>query len=197
MFWEVWGNYIQNNKERGDRVLYEPQRLNSYAYSLNNPLVYIDPNGEYGGYYDFQAKINQKFGSYKIDRIELATNKFIDQSSDKWKEVLWNAILTFWWGEIWTKSAISAIWKTSTKSVVKYTNKQYKDMAGKLWFKEKKWEYSHQQKVFYNKDTKKYISWDVDQHNWWIWKMANTVKWLSNKNTRLWTYDKNLKKVGD
>ena len=33
--------------------LYNPQSLNRYSYCLNNPLIYVDPNGQnYGGYGD-------------------------------------------------------------------------------------------------------------------------------------------------
>jgi len=40
VFWEV------GSTKRGVWVLRDPQQLNSYAYSRNNPLIYIDPTGE-------------------------------------------------------------------------------------------------------------------------------------------------------
>src|SRR3989339_701020 len=33
--------------ERTDRVLADPQLLNSYSYTRNNPIKYVDPNGEW------------------------------------------------------------------------------------------------------------------------------------------------------
>lgn len=94
------------------------------------------------------------------------------------------------------KNNSDEIWKW-TKEVIKYTSKQYSKIAENLWYKEIKWQYSNWQKIYYNNKSKKYISWDVDKHNWWVWKMADTIKWLGKKETRLWTYDKNLNKIWD
>lgn len=43
----------------------------------------------------------------------------------------------------------------------------------------------------------KYITSDVDSHNGGIWKMANSIKDLGLRKTRLGTYDMSLKRIGD
>lgn len=61
----------------------------------------------------------------------------------------------------------------------------------------------HNKIVYYNSKTKKYITRDVGSgdgkgsHNSGVWKMANSIDELGNKNTRLSTYDANFKKIGD
>lgn len=60
----------------------------------------------------------------------------------------------------------------------------------------------HNEIVYYNSKTKKYITRDVGSdgkgsHNSGVWKMANSIDELGNKNTRLSTYDANFKKIGD
>lgn len=54
---------------------------------------------------------------------------------------------------------------------------------------------SHGQPVF--KKGNKYITPDVDGHNGGIWKMADSVKNLGSKSTRMGTYDENLTWIGD
>lgn len=74
------------------------------------------------------------------------------------------------------------------------TNKEADKAAAKLGYKETG-EYSHGQKVY--KKGKKYITQDVDAHNGGTWKMADSVKNLGSKKTRMGTYDSNLKRIGD
>ncbi|MFD1177720.1 toxin C-terminal domain-containing protein [Paenibacillus puldeungensis] len=54
---------------------------------------------------------------------------------------------------------------------------------------------SHGQPVF--KKGNKYITPDVDGHNGGLWKMADSVKNLGSKSTRMGTYDENLTRIGD
>ncbi len=54
---------------------------------------------------------------------------------------------------------------------------------------------SHGQPIF--KKGHKYITPDLDSHNGGVWKMADSVKGLANKKTRLGTYDANLKRIGN
>lgn len=54
---------------------------------------------------------------------------------------------------------------------------------------------SHGQPVF--KSGNKYITPDVDGHNGGVWKMADSVKNLGSKETRMGTYDANLNRIGD
>ena len=56
-------------------------------------------------------------------------------------------------------------------------------------------ERSHGQPVY--KKGNKYITPDVDAHNGGVWKMADSVKNLGQKSTRMGTYDANLKRIGD
>ena len=53
---------------------------------------------------------------------------------------------------------------------------------------------SHGKRVYTN--GKNYISRDADSHNGGVWKKAKSVKELQNRNSRLGTYDENLKKIG-
>ncbi len=78
----------------------------------------------------------------------------------------------------------------------KLSKSQIAEAAKKLGF-EKTNHISHGQTVYYNKKTHKYISYDVDGHNGGVWKMADSVEKLANKNTRLGTYDINLNRIGD
>ncbi|HLB94042.1 MAG TPA: toxin C-terminal domain-containing protein [Candidatus Babeliales bacterium] len=43
----------------------------------------------------------------------------------------------------------------------------------------------------------KFIAIDIDSHNGGIWKMANSVKKLEYRTTRLGTYDQKLNRIGD
>lgn len=54
---------------------------------------------------------------------------------------------------------------------------------------------SHDQLVYKYKN--KYITPDVDSHNGGIWKMADSVKNLGSRKTRLGTYNENLERIGD
>ena len=74
------------------------------------------------------------------------------------------------------------------------TTKEATAAANKLGHK-KIAEKSHGQPIF--KKGNKYITPDVDRHNGGVWKMANSVKNLGSKNTRMGTYDENLNRIGD
>ena len=74
------------------------------------------------------------------------------------------------------------------------TTKEATAAANKLGYK-KIAEKSHGQPIF--KKGNKYITPDVDRHNGGVWKMANSVKNLGSKNTRMGTYDENLNRIGD
>ncbi len=72
---------------------------------------------------------------------------------------------------------------------VKRTSKEVAKAAEKLGFIPTG-QYSHGQPVF--KKGNRYITPDIDSHNGGVWKMANSIKNLRNKKTRLGTYDANL-----
>ena len=67
--------------------------------------------------------------------------------------------------------------------------------ANKLGYKATNY-FSKGQKVFYNAKTKMYITADVDSHIGGVWKMANTVKGLASKSSRLGTFDEFLNWIG-
>ncbi|MBD7971285.1 toxin C-terminal domain-containing protein [Paenibacillus gallinarum] len=60
------------------------------------------------------------------------------------------------------------------------------------------------QKIFYNKKKKTYISQDVGSNNGMgphkkngVWKMAKSPEKLNSKTTRMGTYDANMTRIGD
>lgn len=73
-------------------------------------------------------------------------------------------------------------------------NSDAKKKAEELGYKETN-EQVKGQKVF--KNGNKYIVRDIDQHNVGAWNMADSVKNLGSKSTRMRTYDINLNRIGD
>lgn len=76
----------------------------------------------------------------------------------------------------------------------KMTTKEADAAASELGFQKTNYR-SHGQPVY--KKGNKYITPDTDGHNGGIWKMADSVENLGSKSTRMGTYDKNLKRIGD
>jgi hypothetical protein len=56
---------------------------------------------------------------------------------------------------------------------------------------------SHGQPVYYNAKTGRYITPDVDSHIGGVWKMADSIRSLGSKRTRLGTFDADLKWIGE
>jgi len=73
-------------------------------------------------------------------------------------------------------------------------NKETLKIAEQLGFKRTN-HYSHGQSVFQKGN--RFISRDVDVHNGGFWKMADSIKNLARKQTRLGTYDRFLNRIGD
>ncbi|NJD01752.1 MAG: hypothetical protein FIA99_03955 [Ruminiclostridium sp.] len=82
----------------------------------------------------------------------------------------------------------------SNNSSKKMTAKEAEQAAKKLGYEKTNYT-SHGQPVF--KKGNKYITPDVDSHNGGSWKMADSVKNLGSKSTRMGTYDAKLKRIGD
>ncbi len=82
--------------------------------------------------------------------------------------------------------------KNSLKKIT--NNKEAKQKAEELGYKDTGKDIKGQ-KIF--KKNGKYITRDVDGHNGGAWKMADSIKNLGSKKSRMGTYDINLKKIGD
>lgn len=74
------------------------------------------------------------------------------------------------------------------------TTKEATEAAKELGYEKIK-ETSHGQAVY--KKGNRYITRDVDSHNGGVWKMADSIKNLGNKKTRMGTYDVDLNWIGD
>ena len=78
----------------------------------------------------------------------------------------------------------------------KITNKEATKVAKDLGYEPTNYTSKNGAKIFTN--GKNYISADVTSHNGGFWKMADSVKEINSKTTRLGTYDKWLKiRIGD
>jgi hypothetical protein len=80
------------------------------------------------------------------------------------------------------------------KVIQKITSQEAAEIAKKLGFRKTNY-YIHNQPVFQKGN--KFITTDIDSHNGGFWKMADSIKNLSRKTTRMGTYDQNLKRIGD
>ena len=76
----------------------------------------------------------------------------------------------------------------------KMTSKQATEAAKNLGFEKTNY-ISNGQPVF--KKGNRYITPDVDSHNGGIWKMADSIKDLGSRKSRMGTYDANLERIGD
>src|SRR5688500_19280538 len=56
--WLSWQNGNEDDRERFQEFIADPQSLNKYVYARNNPLKYIDPNGE-----DFEDRKSTRLNS--------------------------------------------------------------------------------------------------------------------------------------
>ena len=94
---------------RTKTVLLDPQQLNSYSYSRNNPLVYTDPNGEIAfpalllGIISVYGQISNLIDAYEFKTVVLDYPEYhsIDQINQTGNKVLWD-IFTFGIGRIAT-----------------------------------------------------------------------------------------------
>ncbi len=82
----------------------------------------------------------------------------------------------------------------NTNNVVRLSNKEIINEAKRLGFNQTG-RYSHGQPIF--KKGNRYITPDIDAHNGGRWKMADSIKGLARKSTRLGTYDEELNRIGD
>ena len=83
------------------------------------------------------------------------------------------------------------------------TSKESAQAAKKLGFEKTKYRAKNGEPIYFNRKTKTYISQDIGSgdgsgsHNGGVWKQAKTPDKINSKNTRMGTYDANLRRIGD
>lgn len=82
----------------------------------------------------------------------------------------------------------------TTKAEEEESPINHDELAASLGYRKTNYR-SHGQPVY--KKGRRYISPDIDSHIGGIWKMADSVKNLGSKRTRMGTYDKDLNRIGD
>ncbi|MBQ4521451.1 MAG: toxin C-terminal domain-containing protein, partial [Lachnospiraceae bacterium] len=93
------------------------------------------------------------------------------------------------------KGKSSAKTESETKEDNKQkTGKETDEVAKKLGYRKIN-EKSHGQPIY--KKGNRFITPDVDSHNGGYWKMADSIKNLARKATRMGTYDIDLNRIGD
>jgi filamentous hemagglutinin len=75
------------------------------------------------------------------------------------------------------------------------TTKEATEAAAKLGYSRVRGQSVSGQAVYTN--GKNFISRDIDSHNGGVWKMADSIKNLGRRDTRMGTYDQNLIRLGD
>jgi len=114
IFWEVGGT------SRWTRILYDPQQLNAYHYSRNNPLKYIDPKWEAIQLFAADTYVDIWITAYDTWRIY---KNILEISAWWWMYWIWMAL----WNEdmmlsteIWIDndaSQLSDAWSNTIASV--------------------------------------------------------------------------------
>ena len=130
VFWEVGWRNTEDKNERWDITLLFPQRLNSYSYSLNNPLVYVDPSWESSMDFGFQNMFRSMVSSQSIFKFEAKVNQgMVDFARWLWEatwmlamEVATSVLLG---GEIWVNDVSFLKAMTMVKKKVRRWNKWF------------------------------------------------------------------------
>jgi len=97
---------------------------------------------------------------------------------------IWVVWMLMWWAWNFWKGFQSGGWSGKNKflkglsqdkldKIKKSINEL--EISKLLGFQKINNQFSHGQKIFYSSTHKKYISKDIDKHNWWFWKMANSI----------------------
>lgn len=143
----------------------------------------------------------KKFVCTTKDRIVKDAKEFI-QNVD-WKKVAIGVAVGAATATLGSASLLNSLqnlyddvqdYNSSKNTWHKMTTKEADAAASELGFQKTNYR-SHGQPVY--KKGNKYITPDTDGHNGGIWKMADSVENLGSKSTRMGTYDKNLKRIGD
>jgi hypothetical protein len=171
-------------------MLLNPQRQNRYAYGLNNPYRYADPEGNWA---ETAADIYSLQEGYRSYLNNLSKGDYRSAAVDT-AGIVVDAISAAAPGiYVGAGVAIKASRKIG-KPLYKTTQEATK-AAKKLGFTKINETVHGGQAVF--KKGKRYITRDLDGHNGGVWKGAKSIKGLSSKKTRTGTYDRDLKRIGD
>jgi RHS repeat-associated protein len=90
------GAVDEKTSRTNDKMLLDPQRLNSYAYGLNNPYTYIDPNGK------DTYKVNRQLGGDEAKSPwNPLTHTFVAITDNNGK-----VVETYSWGNYYKQDAV-------------------------------------------------------------------------------------------
>jgi len=192
-------------------MLNNPQRLNRYAYGLNNPYRYVDPDGRnpgpiHPGNGPF-SQVDIRSGIGIVDHTVLGMVNTAVNTTNYFANSIWPGVEAVGSDNAFAISqstpfpyddavvSAAAIMSRASGPFFKTTSAATA-AAKKLGF-QKINETVHDGQAVYKRG-KTFITRDLDGHNGGAWKMANSTKNLESKNTRTGTYNHDLsKRVGD
>jgi RHS repeat-associated protein len=127
--WISWQAGNEDEKRRFHEFISDPQRLNMYAYARNNPLMYVDPNGE-----DFELAITFKgdISDEEKKRILVAVRNYLT-SLDIGKVVVRDAAVASDNTRTWAQAARDPFSKSFQSVTVDARLTSYKDAVGTIF----------------------------------------------------------------